>query len=76
MNCLRKHNTAQLSDELALFQQHKEKWLARHRGEFIVLGKQILGGFYRTYPEALQAGIRMFGLASAVLIEEICEEER
>ena len=68
---LRKHTASQLGDELAFFRQHKQEWMARHQGEFVVLGKQTFGGFYKTYPEALQAGTRMFGLVKPFLIEKI-----
>jgi hypothetical protein len=72
---LRKHQTAQLSDELAFFHQHKQEWTAEHRGEFILLGKQAFGGFYKTHGEAMKAGIRMFGPIRAFLVEQILEEE-
>ena len=71
---LRKHTACQLGDELAFFRRHKPEWMAQHRGEFVVLGKQTFGGFYKTYSEAMRARIRMFGLVSPFLIEEICEE--
>jgi len=72
---LRRHKAVQLSDERAFFQQHKLEWMAEHRGEFILLGKQVFGGFYKTHGEAMKAGIRMFGLVSPFLVEQIFEEE-
>ena len=72
---LRKHQATQLSDELAFFHQHKREWMAEHRGEFILLGKQTFGGFYKTHTEAMKAGIRMFGSVSLFLVEPILEEE-
>ena len=72
---LRKHSAAQLSHELAFFRQHKHEWAPQHQGEFVLIGKQTFGGFYKTYQEALQAGIRMFGVASPFLVEQILEEE-
>jgi hypothetical protein len=72
---LRKHTAAQLSHEFAFFQQHKQEWMPQHQGEFVLIGKQTFGGFYKTYKAALQAGIRMFGLTSLFLIEEISEKE-
>ena len=72
---LRKHQAAQLSDELAFFHQHKREWMAEHRGEFILLGKQVFGGFYKTHGEAIKAGIRMFGPVRPFLVEQILEEE-
>jgi len=72
---LRKHTVAQLSDELAFFHEHKREWMADNCGEFILLGKQVFGGFYKTHGEAMKAGIRMFGLISPFLVEQILEEE-
>ena len=72
---LRRHQAAQLSDEHSFFHQHKQEWIAEHRGEFILLGKQTFGGFHKTHTEAMKAGIRMFGLVSPFLVEQILEEE-
>jgi hypothetical protein len=72
---LRQHQATQLSDELAFFHQHKREWVAEHRGEFILLGKQTFGGFHKTHTEAMKAGIRMFGPISPFLVEQILEEE-
>lgn len=72
---LRRHHAVQLSNELAFFHQHKQEWVAEHRGEFILLGKQAFGGFYKTHGEAMKAGIRMFGLVSPFLVEQVLEEE-
>ena len=72
---LRKHQVAQLTDELAFFHQHKREWIAGHRGEFILLGKQTFGGFHKTHAEAMKAGIRMFGPVSSFLVKQILEEE-
>jgi hypothetical protein len=72
---LRKHQATQLSDELAFFHQHKQEWIAEHRGEFILLGKRTFGGFHKTHAEAMKAGIRMFGPVRPFLIEQILEEE-
>ena len=72
---LQRHQTAQLSDELSFFHQHKQEWIAEHRGEFILLGKQTFGGFHKTHTEAMKAGIRMFGPVSPFLVEQILEEE-
>jgi hypothetical protein len=72
---LRKHTVAQLSGELAFFHEHKQEWMADHRGEFILLGKQVFGGFYKTHGEAMKAGIRLFGPVRPFLVEQILEEE-
>jgi hypothetical protein len=71
---LRRQMASQLSEELAFVQHHKHEWMASHRGDFVVIGKQTFGGFYKTYPEALRAGTRMFGLIRPFLIEEVRED--
>ena len=72
---LRRHHAVQPSNELAFFHQHKQEWVAEHRGEFILLGKQAFGGFYKTHGEAMKAGIRMFGPVSPFLVKQVLEEE-
>lgn len=72
---LRSHTAAQLSAELAFFHEHKQEWMAEHRGEFILLGRQTFGGFYKTHGEAFQEGIRMFGPVRPFVVEQIFEEE-
>jgi hypothetical protein len=72
---LQRHAAVQLSNELAFFHEHKHEWMAAHHGEFILLGKQVFGGFYKTHAEAMRAGIRMFGPVRPFLVEQILEEE-
>jgi len=72
---LRRHQAVQLNDELTFFHEHKQEWMAEHRGEFILLGKQVFGGFYKKHGEAMKAGIRMFGPVRPFLVEQILEEE-
>ncbi len=73
---LRRHQAAQLSDEVALFHEHKQEWMCEHRGEFILLGNHAFGGFYKMHGEAIKAGIRMFGPVRPFLVEQILEEEK
>jgi hypothetical protein len=69
---LREQMAAQLPLELEFFRRHKAEWLAEHRGQFVLIGKQTFGGFHLTYDAALRAATRMFGLAALFLIEEVC----
>jgi len=68
---LRQHAAMQLPDELAFIRQFKSEWLATHRGQFVLIGKQTFAGFHPSYEGALHAGTRMFGLIAPFLIEEI-----
>jgi hypothetical protein len=73
-DAVRELAAVQLGHELAFFHQHKKEWLPRHQGEFVLIGKQTFGGFHKTYSGAVQAGVRMFGLVTPFLVEEICAE--
>ena len=70
---LRKQMSVQLPRELEFFRRHKREWLADHRGQFVLMGKQTFGGFHSSYEAALQAGTRIFGLAAPFLIEQVCD---
>ena len=69
---LRQQMTNQLPREFDFFRRHKADWLAQHRGQFVLIGKQAFAGFHPTYEAALHAGTRIFGLAAPFLIEEVC----
>jgi len=64
---------AQLPRELEFFRRHQREWVAEHRGQFVLIGKQTFGGFHPSYDAALHAGTRIFGLATPFLIEQVCE---
>lgn len=70
---LRQHTAAHLREELDFFYRHKPEWLPARRGQFVLIGKGTFGGFYPTYGSAQSAGIRMFGLSTPFLIEEVCD---
>lgn len=65
--------SAQLARELDFFYRHKSEWLLKHRGQFVLIGKQTFGGFHPTYDAALRAGTKMFGLITPFLIKEVCD---
>ncbi len=63
-----------LDDELRLFEQNKQEWLQSHAGEFAVISRSTVAGFYPNYEVAFQAGLRRFG-APDFLIKQICAQE-
>lgn len=64
-----------LAKELAVFEQKKDSWIAQHLGEFVVLHGSEEGGFYKTYAEALRAGLARFGVEADFLIRQVLEEQ-
>ena len=70
---LREQMAAQLAGELDFFCRHKSEWLPKHRGQFVLIGKQIFGGFHPTYDAAMRAGTKMFGLVTPFLVEEVSD---
>lgn len=66
---------ALLQDELRFFQEHERDWASRHSGRFVLIGKGTFGGFYRTYEDAMRAGIHSFGPVAPFLIRKIGSTE-
>ena len=65
-------STGQFSDELRVFEQHRQDWSRSHPGEFVVIhGDQIADGFFETYADALRAGLRSFGVQSGFLVKQV-----
>jgi hypothetical protein len=52
-----------LEKELATYKREHENLLA-HEGKFVVIGGDVIAGFYDTYVDALRAGYDRFGLDS------------
>ena len=64
--------TGQFSEELRVFEQHRQEWSRSHRGEFVVIqGDKIADGFFVTYADALRAGLKSFGVQSGFLVKQV-----
>ena len=60
------------SRELELFQRHRDEWVHAHPGKFVVIQDSVVAdGFFATYGEAFQAGLRIFGVGRGFLIKQV-----
>jgi hypothetical protein len=58
--------------ELAVFERYRREWYRFHPGEFVVIqGEEIADGFFKTYAEALKAGLQRFGAEREFLVKQI-----
>jgi hypothetical protein len=64
------------SEELKVFQQHRDEWLRSNVGKFVVIqDSTIAEGFFETYADALRAGLRTFGVSRNFLVKQVWETE-
>jgi hypothetical protein len=63
---------APFSTELNLFEKHRQEWSHSHPGEFVVIQDDIVvEGFFSTYAEAFEAGLRRFGVRRGFLVKQV-----
>ena len=62
---------AALQEEMRFFAEHEQEWAAQHRGEFVLIGRQMFAGFHKSYEDAMRAGVRAFGPVAPFLIRQI-----
>jgi hypothetical protein len=68
--------TGTFSDELKVFEQHRQEWSRSHPGQFVVIrGDEIADGFFGTYADALRAGLKRFGVQSGFLVKQVWVNE-
>lgn len=64
------------SIELTVFEKHRKEWFRSHPGEYVVIQDEIIAdGFFRTYAEALRAGLRRFGVQRGFLVKQVWKTE-
>jgi hypothetical protein len=64
--------TGKFSEELVVFERHRQEWSRSHPGEFVVIqGDDIADGFFGTYADALRAGLQRFGVQSGFLVKQV-----
>jgi hypothetical protein len=60
------------SDELKVFQEHRDEWLRTRAGKYVVIRDSVVAeGFFDTYSEALKAGLRTFGVGRNFLVKQV-----
>lgn len=63
--------TESLSIELEVFERNRRDWSSSHPGEYVTIRDEIVEGFFSTYAEALQAGLRRFGASRSFLVKQV-----
>ena len=63
---------ASFSRELQIFERHRKEWSRSHPGEFVVIQDDVIvEEFFRSYGDALKAGIRKFGVRNPFLVKQV-----
>jgi len=64
--------SGQFSEELKVFEKHRQEWSRSHPGEFVVIQDRVIAeGFFGTYAEALKAGLQKFGVNRHFLVKQV-----
>lgn len=64
--------TVPFSEELKVFQQHREEWLRSNPGKFVVIQDSVVAdGFFGSYAEAVRAGLQKFGVSRSFLVKQV-----
>ncbi len=60
------------TDELKVFEEHRQEWSRSHPGDFVVIrGQEIANVFFGSYSDALKAGLKKFGVQSGFLVKQV-----
>ena len=64
------------SEELKVFQRHRDEWLRSNAGKFVVIQDSVVAdGFFDTYSDALKAGLKAFGVSRSFLVKQVWQTE-
>jgi len=64
------------SEEIKVFQKHRDEWLRLHVGKFVAIQDSVVAdGFFGTYAEALRAGLQRFGVQRSFLVKQVWTTE-
>ena len=64
------------SEELKVFQRHRDEWLRSNAGKFVVIQDSVVAdGFFDTYSDALRAGLQRFGVGRGFLVKQVWKTE-
>lgn len=64
-----------LKADFQVFEANRKEWLRLHEGKFVLIHRGSVAGFFDGYSDALQAGVKLFGVKSEFLIQQIYVEE-
>jgi hypothetical protein len=63
------------SEELRVFEEHRDEWLRSNVGKFVAIQGEQVGGFFSSYAEAFRSGLARFGAEHEFLIKQVCLTE-
>jgi len=67
---------ALFATELKVFERNRQEWSRSHPGEFVVIQDHVVvEGFFGTYAEAFNAGLRQFGVRRGFLVKQVWQTE-
>ena len=70
------HKTkSSLAQELSYYESHKDEWVKSHAEKFVLIGDTTVGGFFSSYEEAFESGLKAFGLDREFLIKQVIDHE-
>jgi hypothetical protein len=64
-----------LRAEFETFENRRKAWLPDHEGQYVVMFRGELAGFFNDYAAGVRAGIAKFGVNSEFLIQRVREED-
>lgn len=64
-----------LAVEIAYFEEHREEFVKKAQGKFVLIKRKKDHGFFDTNEKAYEAGVNLFGI-EAFLIQEVLPEDR
>ena len=65
-------STAPFWTELEVFEKHRQEWFDLHPAEFVVIQDETIAeGFFRSYADAFDAGLKKFGASRSFLVKQI-----
>jgi hypothetical protein len=64
--------TELFSKEFTVFEKYRKEWSRSHPGEYVVIQDDVIvEDFFRTYGDALKAGLKKFGASRGFLVKQI-----
>jgi hypothetical protein len=65
-------SSALFSKELEVFERHRKEWFRSHPGQYVVIQDDVVAdGFFDSYAQALEAGLRKFGVRRGFLVKQV-----
>jgi len=62
---------SRLSTELEFYAAHKQEWLDKHSGKFVVVQQVTVLGFYDSFEIAFKDAVRALGLREDFLVKQV-----